>query len=156
MTSKLLNRLVIAASALSMAASPMAISAASAQDQGYGPDNGPPQGYNGDQGPPPPPGYNGDQPPPPPPGYDPNEAPPQQGDEDQQYARQAESWAQTYCVKSHGNVAAGAVAGGIIGALIGSGVAGRGHRGESRARGGPSAVADRAAQRAAGGKARYA
>jgi hypothetical protein len=129
MTSKLLNRLVIAASALSMAASPMAISAASAQDQGYGPDNGPPQGYNGDQGPPPPPGYNGDQPPPPPPGYDPNEAPPQQGDEDQQYARQAESWAQTYCVKSHGNVAAGAVAGGIIGALIGSGVAGRGHRG---------------------------
>jgi len=129
MTSKLLNRLVIAASALSMAASPIAASVASAQ-----PDDGPPPGYNGDQGPPPgddqgpPPGYNGDQPPPPPPGYDPNAAPPQP-DQDRAYAERAEWWAQRYCVKSQGNVAAGAVAGGIIGALIGSGVAGRGHRG---------------------------
>src|SRR5580692_5215035 len=106
MTSKLLNRLVIAASAFSMAASPIAISAASAQ-----PDDGPP------------PGYSGDQPPPPPPGYDPNAGPPA-GDQDQAYADRAETWAQQYCVKSQGNVAAGAVAGGIIGALIGSGVAG--------------------------------
>ena len=64
MKSKLISTVVIAASALSMAVSPIAIQAAVAQDQGYGapppPDQPPPnqgynQGYNqGDQGGPPP------------------------------------------------------------------------------------------------------
>jgi hypothetical protein len=84
---------------------------------------GPPPGYNGDdQGPGgdygPPPGYDGNQPPPPPPGYN-GGASQQQQAQDARYERQAEQWAQDNCVKSHGNVAAGAVVGGIFGALIG-------------------------------------
>ena len=160
MKSKFVTTVVIAASALSMAVSPIAIQAAAAQDQGYGapppPDQPPPnQGYNqgygqGDQGgpppddnggpppdgyydngqpPPPPPGYDGSAPPPPPPGYQPPPESAQQQAQDQRYAQYAQTWAQQNCVKSHGNVAAGAVIGGIFGALLGSAIGGPGHHG---------------------------
>jgi len=101
--------------------------------------NGPPPGYNGG----PPPGYNGGPnggyydaqpqgPPPgygaampPPPGYDGGPPSPQQQTQDQQYAAYAQQWAQENCVKSHGDVAAGAIAGGIFGAVIGGITGGR-------------------------------
>ncbi|HEY5289712.1 MAG TPA: hypothetical protein VIJ59_06725 [Caulobacteraceae bacterium] len=99
-------------------------------DQGPPPpsyDQGPPQGY--DQGGPPPGDDSG--PPqgqyaPPPPGangaYDSRS---QQYDQD--YARRYSSWAAQYCVdRRNNNTAAGAIIGGVLGSIIGSGVAGRG------------------------------
>jgi hypothetical protein len=88
----------------------------------------PPSGYPAP--PPPPPGYNGSAPPPPPPGYqsDPRAAADQQA-QDQRYAVYAQQWEQAYCVKAHGNTGEGAVLGGVVGALLGSGIAGRGSRG---------------------------
>ena len=82
-------------------------------DQAYAAPPPPPPGYDGRQLPPPPPGYNG-------PDYD--QAWTQQDDV---YARNAEDWARRYCVKSGGNVGAGAAIGGILGAIIGSGLGGR-------------------------------
>jgi hypothetical protein len=119
---------------------------------GYnGYDQGPPPGYNGydqqpgyndNQGPPPgfdeyasqaPPGYDASQPPPPPPGY--QGAPPRDDQQraDAAYATAAQQWAAANCVRSGGNVAAGAVIGGIFGALIGAGVSGYGHTGAGTA-----------------------
>ena len=180
MTSKWFSKAVVLAGALSMAASPLAITAAAAQDQGYQPpppdqggynndnpgagygdsgryqgdnndngrydqndnggryqgDNGYQGDYRGDQAyddnnpppPPAPPDYDGTRLPPPPPGY---QGPPEsyQTDlQDRMYAERAEEWARENCVRAHGDPAAGAVVGGIIGALIGSGVAAGGHR----------------------------
>ncbi len=73
----------------------------------------PPQGYDGTQLPPPPPGYRDD------PAY---RADPHQ---ERRYEAYAEDWSQRYCVKSHDNTAAGAVIGGVFGALLGSGLSGR-------------------------------
>ncbi len=69
-----------------------------------------------------PPGYDPSRPPPPPPGY---RADPTYGstpDQDQRYEAYAEDWSQRYCVKAHKNTAAGAVIGGLLGALVGSSV----------------------------------
>jgi len=133
------------ASTVSLALSPLAASVAQAQSQGgYQPDypqqgNYPPPAYqqpdNGpyggpDQGDmPPPPGYDGTRPPPPPPGYEQSEAYAAQQQADERYAYEAGQWSRRYCVKAHGNVGAGAVVGGIFGAIMGGGLAGRGDRG---------------------------
>jgi hypothetical protein len=122
MISKFLTKAALVATTCSV----MLATAAPVAAQDYPP----PPNYQGDQPPPgdnggpppgydqPPPGYDGNQAPPPPPGY--NGGPtPQQVAQDERYQREAEQWAQANCVKSHGNVAAGAVIGGIFGALIG-------------------------------------
>lgn len=103
--------------------------------QGYPSQQGyPQQGYDDDQsyyqGPPPsdlppPPGYDGRDLPPPPPGYRVDGDPDAYRVADQRYAEDAERWARQSCVKSQGNVGAGAVIGGIFGAIIGSGLSGR-------------------------------
>lgn len=137
---------------IAIAASPMAVSAASAQNAppppGYG---APDQGYDVPDEPPPPPGYDGSAPPPPPPGYDArgydnrgydNAPPPPPGgyargayqaspppEADHRYEAYAEDWASRNCVKSQGNAGAGAVIGGLFGALVGSSVAGHHDRG---------------------------
>jgi len=103
--------------------------------QGYGPPPAYSQGYDPNQyggapPPPPPPGYNGDQPPPPPPGYNPSQDSAAQQAQDAQFAAQAQAWAQANCVKAHGNAGEGALLGGLFGAVIGSGLAGRGSHGE--------------------------
>jgi hypothetical protein len=103
-----------------------------APQQGY--NNAPPQGYAGAPPQsyadiPPPPGYNGSQPPPPPPGYQPSAADLAQQDRDARYAADAERWSRDNCVKSQGNVGAGAVIGGIFGAIVGNGLSGRHDRG---------------------------
>jgi hypothetical protein len=67
---------------------------------------------------------------PPPPGYKP---PPgrfvqsdREREEDDRYSREAERWAAENCIADRrSNIAAGAVIGGLIGALAGSGLAGR-------------------------------
>lgn len=208
MTPKLASRMVMLTGALMMAASPVAVSIASAQDQGppppyqsgpygepgsppsyqgqpapgdqgygdqgpgYGPEQGPPPGYGQEQGPPPgygaqgpangeepgpPPGYADNEPPAPPPGYDGTQLPPpppgyqggpetdQQDLQDRAYAEYAEQWAQQNCVKAHGNPAAGAAIGGLLGALIGAGVAGPGSRGAGAFVGGAIGAAGGAA-----------
>jgi hypothetical protein len=92
----------------------------------------PPPGYGGPGSyggyppePPAPQGYDGSYPPPPPPGYQAGADGPAQRDWDQRYAVDAETWARDNCVKAHGDTTTGAVVGGVIGALIGSGVQGR-------------------------------
>jgi hypothetical protein len=95
-----------------------------------GPDNGqyppPPQGQYGqpDQG-----QYPQGQTPPPPPGmgqsYD-----AQAEQADQAYAQRYQAWAAQYCVNHQGqNTAAGAVVGGVFGALLGAAAAGPRHAG---------------------------
>jgi hypothetical protein len=103
-----------------------------APPQGY--NGAPPQGYNG--APPqgyadvaPPPGYDGTQLPPPPPGYQPSAPDLAQRDRDDRYAADAEAWARANCFKSQSNAGAGAVIGGIFGALVGNGLSGRHDRG---------------------------
>ncbi|MBB3358063.1 MULTISPECIES: hypothetical protein [unclassified Novosphingobium] len=108
--------------------------------QGYdqrGYNQQPPQGYapNGttttlsvqvqsyDQGPPP--GYDGTRPPPPPPGYSPAAIDQAQAERDARYAADAEAWARDNCVKARSNATAGAVIGGIFGALVGNGLSSR-------------------------------
>jgi hypothetical protein len=83
--------------------------------------NGPPPDAYGDQ---PPSGYNDSNPPPPPPGYDAGARTPDQRAQDERYEAYAERWAQDNCVRSRGDPAAGALIGGIFGALIGAGVGG--------------------------------
>ena len=114
----LASKALIAVGALSLAASPIALSTAYAQDNGdsyY--DRGPPSDYDNSE------------PPPPPPGYEEPADSAQLHQQDERYARYAEDWAQENCVKSGGNVAAGAVIGGLFGALVGSAVGGPGHHG---------------------------
>lgn len=193
MTAKLLTKTMFVATGLSLAVSPLALSAAAAQapggqqgyappppgyqqapsgydqrsddydrsgfdqqggydqggddqGQGYDPRSAPPPPRGGyDQSPPPgygaappqgygapppgydvaPPGYDGSRPPPPPPGYQPGPEAAQMAEQDRQYAIDAQRWAQAYCVKSHGDVGAGAVIGGLFGAIVGSGLSGR-------------------------------
>jgi hypothetical protein len=114
-------------------------------------DQAPPPGYDQNQ---PPPGYDQNQPPPdygqnpppqgydegPPPGYGPPQgqyAPPpgsagsydsQQQQYDQDYAARYSAWAARYCIdRRNNNVAAGSIIGGVLGSIIGSGIAGRGN-----------------------------
>ncbi len=107
----------------------LTLEATAAAAQPYGPPPGPPPQYAGSQysgGPPvaPPSGQYA----PPPPGYE------QQGavyDDraqryDREYADRYSAWAARYCVdKRNNNTAAGAIIGGILGAVIGSNVSGR-------------------------------
>jgi hypothetical protein len=120
--------------------------------QGY---QQPPQGYQ-----PPPQGYQqqppqGYAPPPqgyqqqpyqdpalqPPPGYSAQDAQrdatPAERQYDQQYGAAAEAWSQTNCVRQEQNrTAAGAIIGGVLGAVIGSNVAGGRDRGAGAVVGG--------------------
>ena len=101
------------------------------QQQGYAQA---PQGY-----PPPPPGYNPQQPYQdpalqPPPGYSAQDAQRDASaaarDYDRRYAAAAEAWSQANCIRQEQNrTAAGAIIGGVLGAVIGSSVAGRHDRG---------------------------
>jgi hypothetical protein len=81
------------------------------------PEPEPPQGYDGRTLPPPPANYRAI------------------GDvnalraADDRYAYNAERWARENCTKSQGNVGGGALLGGVLGAIIGSSVAGRHDRG---------------------------
>ena len=90
-----------------------------------------PQGYYANGAPmpepAPPPGYDGTRPPPPPAGYVASTEDRQ--DYDDRYAADAERWAQENCVKSANNAGVGALFGGVLGAIIGSSVAGRHDRG---------------------------
>jgi uncharacterized protein YcfJ len=100
-----------------------------AQD-GYGPPPPPDQGYQG--GP-----YNV----PPPPGYSQNDAQyadsAQAREQDDRYSYAAEQWAQANCVQQRENsTAAGAVIGGILGAIVGGAAAGRYDRGAGIVAGG--------------------
>lgn len=100
--------------------------------QGYqGDQGGYQQGYDQDQGPPP--GYNAAPPqgqyaPPPPGGSSYYDNRSQQYDQD--YAARYSDWAAQNCVdRRNNNTAAGAIIGGVLGAVIGSSVAGRHDRG---------------------------
>jgi hypothetical protein len=146
--------------------------------QGYQP---PPQGYP-QQGAPqqgaPPQGYPQQQPqgydpnyPPPPAGYNPQGGPNQQlapppgytaqdaqqdaaqRAYDAQYAAAAQSWFQANCIRQEQNrTAAGAIVGGILGAVIGGSVAGRHDRGAGVVVGGAlGAVAGGAVANSSGG-----
>jgi hypothetical protein len=86
--------------------------------QDYGPPPGaPPDSVYEEQGPPPPPeGYYGR--------YDSSE---QARSEDEAYRRSAEGWAARNCYRKGDNAAGGAIIGGILGAMIGSSVAGHGN-----------------------------
>ncbi len=83
---------------------------ASAQPYGYDQDPGPPQGQYA-----------------PPPGEAPDYSD-QYRQQDQAYANAYSDWAARNCVQQReNNAAAGAVVGGVLGALVGSGIAGRGN-----------------------------
>lgn len=117
--------------------------------QGYAP---PPnyqqqQGYPQQQYAPPPQGYQQQQQPyqdpalQPPPGYSPQDAQrdasPAERQYDQQYAAAAEAWSQANCVRQEQNrTAAGAIIGGVLGAVIGSNLAGGRDRGAGAVVGG--------------------
>lgn len=105
--------------------------------QGYQP---PPQGYA-----PPPQGYQQqpyqDPALEPPPGYSAQDAErdatPAQRQYDAQYAAAAEAWSRANCVRQEQNrTAAGAIIGGVLGAVIGSSIAGRYDRGAGAVVGG--------------------
>jgi len=158
---------------LIVAASPLLTSAAAAQsgsaqsdyERGYqagradaaranqGYDHSPPSQDYRDQdrddedgaAPPPPADYDATRPPPPPPGYQPDPTYAPNNEADQRYEAYAEDWAARYCVKSSGNTAAGAVIGGLFGALLGSSVAGRHDRGAGALMGGIAGAAGGAA-----------
>ena len=90
-------------------------------------DRAPPQGYDPSRPPPPPPGYQGDA-----------------GgsvQQDQRYEAYAEDWSQRYCTRARNNTGAGAVIGGLFGALLGSSVAGRHDRGDGALVGGLAGAA---------------
>ncbi|MDE2302086.1 MAG: hypothetical protein KGK11_05955 [Sphingomonadales bacterium] len=154
MTNRPTTKAILIAGTIALVFGPLLAGAAAAQPAPPPPPPGyqgdvPPPGYNGEAPPAgynggPPPGYNGGPPPgdvPPPVGYDGTRMPPpppgyQQGPDwrdqqaaDQRYAWQAEQWAHEFCVKAHGNTAAGAVIGGVLGMIVGGGIAGPGSRG---------------------------
>lgn len=119
---------------LTLCGSAAALTPILASAQPAPPPDAPPPGYgsNGSYGaypppsePPPPQGYDGSNPPPPPPGYQANPNDQALRAWDDRYAADAEAWSRDNCVKAHGNTTAGAVLGGVIGALIGSGLQGR-------------------------------
>ena len=91
-------------------------------NQGYQSDSAPPQGQYA----------------PPPPGYEQGGAYDDQSQQyDRDYADRYSRWAAQYCVdQRNNNTAAGAIIGGVLGAVIGAGVAGRGDRGAGAVIGG--------------------
>ena len=94
-----------------------------APQQGYAP---PPQGYQQqpyqDPALEPPPGYSAQD--------AQRDATPDERQYDSQYAAAAEAWSQANCVRQEQNrTAAGAIIGGVLGAVIGSSIAGRHDRG---------------------------
>ena len=105
----------------------------------------PPPGY---QPPPPPRGYGpqaqggyADPALQPPPGYTAEDAQrdvsPQERESDRNYAYAAEQWSAANCIRQEQNrTAAGAIIGGVLGAVIGSAAAGRGSRGAGAVIGG--------------------
>ncbi|HLI66480.1 MAG TPA: hypothetical protein VKU90_08960 [Caulobacteraceae bacterium] len=104
-----------------------ATAVAPALAQGYPPP--PPYDRGPDGGP-----YRGPDSVQPPPGYEARDASednsPQAREEDQRYSYAAERWAAENCIAAHQNgTAAGAVIGGIFGAVIGAGIAGPHDRG---------------------------
>ena len=106
--------------------------------QGYGQ-----QGYGQDGYPPPPAGYNPQGGPEqnlqPPPGYSAQDAQQDAAQRayDAQYAAAAQGWFQANCIRQQqNNTAAGAIIGGVLGAVIGSSVAGRRDRGAGIVAGG--------------------
>jgi len=118
-----------------------------ASAQPYDQSQPPPQGYDQGSPPPgydqgqPPPGYDQGQPPPgdaappqgqyapPPPGVNGGAYDPRVQQYDQDYASRYSAWAAQYCVdRRNNNTAAGAVIGGVVGSILGSGIAGRGSR----------------------------
>jgi outer membrane lipoprotein SlyB len=108
-------------------------------DQGYY-DQAPPSGYDRSYAPPP--GYDRDYGPPagqyapPPPEAGPSYSYRYQ-QYDRDYASRYSSWAAENCVdRRNNNTAAGAIIGGVLGAVIGSGVAGHHERGEGAVVGG--------------------
>jgi hypothetical protein len=112
-----------------------------APPQGYG--QQPQQGYDQNGYPPPPAGYNPqggpDQSLAPPPGYTAQDAQQDAAQRayDAQYAAAAQGWFQANCIRQEQNrTAAGAIVGGILGAVIGSSVAGRHDRGAGAVVGG--------------------
>ncbi len=145
MSSKRLATVLASISAVAMVADAFAASAQDYQtpppgyNQGYQqgyqgqpqPDQGYQQGY--DQGPPP--GYNNAVPPqgqyaPPPPGADSRSYDSQTQQYDRDYAARYSAWAAQNCIdRRHNNAAAGAIIGGVLGALVGSAAAGRHDRG---------------------------
>ena len=139
MSWKTLGKATLSLGAISLSLSPVFSCGATAQPQdsdGWPPPDyrgSPPPDYGDDTPPPPelapPIGYDGTRPPPPPPGYEPPSDEIAMRAADDRYAVDAERWARRNCVKAHANPAAGAVVGGILGAIIGSGLAGRHDRG---------------------------
>jgi hypothetical protein len=137
-------RIAIRSTTLALAAATAltGVAPAWAQD-GYGPPPPPPppdQGYQGG-----PPSDQSDQggpySVPPPPGYNENDAQaeqsPQALQQDEQYSYAAEQWAAANCVQQQQNsTAAGAVIGGILGAILGGAAAGRYDRGAGIVAGG--------------------
>ncbi len=127
-------RWALGAAALASALAPLAAMAQSAssgpiRNQPY-PAQGPyPQTQGATDAPPPepgpPPGYDGRQLPPPPPGYAPGPESADQRAADERYAWEAERWARENCVRPHANIGGGLLAGGLLGAIIGSGLGGR-------------------------------
>jgi hypothetical protein len=115
-------------------------------DQPQGQYNGPPGQDNGPQGQynvPPPPGYQ--------PGQDQDDVSPQAREQDERYSYEAERWAEENCIEQReNNTAAGAVIGGVLGAIIGGGIAGPYNRGAGIVAGGAlGAVAGGAVGRSA-------
>jgi hypothetical protein len=107
--------------AAALTATALIFNAAAASAQPYPPPpppgNGPPPGEYG-----PPPGQYG--PPPGPPVYDDRTA-----QADAAYAARYQAWYGRYCVqREHNNVAAGAIIGGALGAILGAGIS-HGHAG---------------------------
>lgn len=146
------RRLQTTATALGVLATALSVSASALAQPSGPPPNQPPPGQPYDQPPqgqynqPPQGQYN--QPPqgaydqgppgqysvPPPQGYQPDddryETSPQARQEDERYSYEAERWAAANCVQQRANnTAAGTVIGGILGALVGSGLSGRHDRG---------------------------
>jgi len=171
--SQSIRRTACALVALVTAISPISASMAAAQDypppqpqtgyrepppqQGYqDPPPPPEQGYDGqgydEQDDAPPPGYDGSELPPPPPGYVADQADAVQGDQDRRYQAYAEDWSARNCIKARSNSTAGAVIGGVFGALLGSSIAGRHDRGAGAFIGG---VAGAAGGAAIGDQSRY-
>lgn len=167
--SRSIRRTACALVALVTAISPISASMASAQDypppppqtsyrdpppqqQGYrDPPPPPEQGYD-EQDDAPPPGYDGSEPPPPPPGYVADQADAAQYDQDRRYEAYAEDWSARNCIQARSNSTAGAVIGGVFGALLGSSIAGRHDRGAGAIIGG---VAGAAGGAALGDQSRY-
>ena len=113
------------------------------QQQGYPQQNGDPQEYAGmdDYDRAAPSDYDPSRPPPPPPGYRADPAYTATVEQDRRYEAYAEDWSQRYCTRAHSNAGAGAVIGGLFGALVGSSVTGRRDRGAGALVGGIAGAA---------------